>query len=75
MGGTPVTSVPQKTRNQNLICAQWCSAIRKSKMAKNEVTAKDSSLPAHLQGGKKARFGNTDSSDLIIPRIVTGKHS
>lgn len=26
-------------------------------------------LPAHLQGGKKAKFGDIDSSDLIVPRI------
>lgn len=26
-------------------------------------------LPAHLQGGKKAKLGNLDKSDLIIPRV------
>lgn len=37
----------------------------------NTAVAKpnDSALPAHLQGGKKASFGNIDASDLIIPRI------
>lgn len=37
---------------------------------KKEVVVKsDSSLPAHLQGGKKASVGNVDSTDLIIPRV------
>lgn len=36
----------------------------------NAITKTDNSaLPAHLQGGKKASFGNIDSSDLIIPRV------
>ena len=29
----------------------------------------DSHLPAHLQGGKTASFGNIDQSDLIVPRV------
>lgn len=38
--------------------------------AKQEVTKPNTSaLPAHLQGGKTARIGNVDSSDLIIPRV------
>lgn len=36
----------------------------------NDVTKiQDQSLPAHLQGGKKASFGKIDQSDLIIPRV------
>lgn len=35
-----------------------------------EVTGtKNAALPAHLQGGKTAKFGNVDSTDLIIPRV------
>lgn len=30
---------------------------------------KNNALPAHLQGGKQNKFGNTDSTDLIIPRV------
>lgn len=33
------------------------------------TTAKDNALPAHLQQGKQASFGNIDSNDLIIPRV------
>lgn len=39
----------------------------------NENTAvakkEDSALPAHLQQGKQVKFGNIDTSDLIIPRV------
>lgn len=35
----------------------------------NVTTKKDNALPAHLQGGKKAKIGNIDSTDLIIPRM------
>lgn len=33
------------------------------------VPAGNANLPAHLQGGRKAKVGNIDTSDLIIPRI------
>lgn len=39
-------------------------------MSKNEVAkTNDAALPAYLQGGKQAKFGNVDQSDLIIPRV------
>lgn len=39
-------------------------------MSKAEVATKaDNSLPAHLQGGKTAKIGNVDKTDLIIPRV------
>lgn len=38
-------------------------------MAKDVAAAPKSSLPAHLQGGKAHKFGNTDSTDIIIPRV------
>lgn len=40
-----------------------------TEMAKDVAAAPKSSLPAHLQGGKTHKFGNTDSSDIIIPRV------
>lgn len=33
------------------------------------VEQTNNALPAHLQQGKKASFGNVDQNDLIIPRI------
>lgn len=33
------------------------------------VKPTDNSLPAHLQKGKQASFGNIDQNDLIIPRV------
>jgi hypothetical protein len=39
-------------------------------MSKTELkTTNESSLPAHLQGGKTTKLGNIDSTDLIIPRV------
>lgn len=39
-------------------------------MAKQEVAATGGmNIPAHLQGGKTAKIGNVDSTDLIIPRV------
>ncbi len=39
-------------------------------MTKNEVQKTSASaLPAYLQGGKKEKIGNIDSTDLIIPRV------
>jgi hypothetical protein len=38
-------------------------------MAKEVAKPVSSAVPAHLQGGKTARIGNIDQSDLIIPRI------
>lgn len=40
-------------------------------MSKQEVTTteKANNLPAHLQGGRKAKVGNIDTSDMIIPRV------
>jgi len=35
----------------------------------NAVTKTDSSLPAHLQGGKSTSFGKVDAKDLIVPRV------
>lgn len=35
----------------------------------NALVQNNSALPAHLQGGKKASFGNIDASDLIVPRV------
>jgi hypothetical protein len=35
----------------------------------NAIVPKSDSLPAHLGAGKTTGFGNTDSTDLIIPRI------
>jgi hypothetical protein len=35
----------------------------------NELVTNNSALPAHLQQGKKASFGNIDQNDLIIPRV------
>lgn len=36
---------------------------------KDIATAEKSALPAHLAAGRKAKIGNLDSSDLIIPRV------
>lgn len=41
-------------------------------MVNTELTAAEkanSALPAHLQGGRKAKVGNLDTSDMIIPRV------
>jgi hypothetical protein len=39
-------------------------------MAKAVAEApKGNTLPAYLQGGKQTKFGNTDSTDFIIPRV------
>jgi hypothetical protein len=38
-------------------------------MAKDVAAAPKSALPAHLQGGKQNKFGNTDRTDMIIPRV------
>lgn len=38
-------------------------------MAKEVAAVKNPALPAHLQGGKQHKFGNVDSTDLIIPRV------
>lgn len=35
----------------------------------NEVAKTSSAVPDFLKGGKKAKLGNIDSSDLIIPRV------
>ena len=35
----------------------------------NALVAGNQALPAHLQGGKKASFGNISASDLIVPRV------
>lgn len=36
----------------------------------NELTKTNNpNLPAHLQGGKQAKFGDIDQNDLIIPRV------
>lgn len=41
-------------------------------MSNTEVTTAEktnSALPAHLQGGRKAKVGNLDTTDMIIPRV------
>lgn len=40
--------------------------MTKSEIATNEA---NNALPAHLQGGRKAKVGNLDSTDMIIPRV------
>src|SRR3954469_13644268 len=35
----------------------------------NELTKANNGIPAHLAGFTKAKIGNVDSSDRIIPRI------
>lgn len=37
--------------------------------AKLPAQVANAALPAHLQQGKTAKVGNTDSSDLILPRV------
>lgn len=43
--------------------------MAKAKEETKEVVAAGNSLPAHLQGGKTAKFGNTDQTDRILPRV------
>lgn len=40
-----------------------------AKAANPVAPVKENALPAHLQSRKQERFGNTDSSDIIIPRV------